>query len=927
MKYLAILIALTLAPLAAVHAADDNNNRPIKLIGIGPGKMLVNSVQQPGETRADKAVPSHPNALRLSHDVWMIMFGTRMFTGTDDDRSIYCQLRRGQADGPLIRERVLTLESGGWDGRGKDVRKVQGTPTGFGVPKGALINGRPAPNANVFMVKWYTYPKLRIGTQNVDPKTAHDRVKAPDAKLVDELAGQVHLESMQFRLNEAEDDIEILQEVRKLNQRGFEDAKFPCEIPLSMNHSMMPPKPVDANCDQWIELDQFGNRIFDCRLAAVLFQFNREKGLYEWVKTGPLSPPVKGGEFAPIESTLNRIGNDWIICARCYGGQGQTIWFRVKDPLKEWSEPIVRDEPGDHAHKVACVCADGVLRIFAHDRATSPRNEHRNPLYCWDVNLDDFTVSTRRLIFDSHEAGFPLKYPFVDCPKVLPAGGGRQLLGFRVLTPLKWHIIPKYPEALTPEEFDVLGGYVAELKYDGPVPDEWKFASDTANKSAASSVGVNYDEHIKPIFRQHCLSCHGDDKQQADLNLQSYATVLKGGSGGAVVVAGRSSQSLLFKAITDPDDDARMPPNRLAIPAEQIAMIQKWIDSGLREASDSKSMVVESDLSFTPAANTSAKPATPAMPGTLPEVKLPSMKRPLPVYAIDASPWAPLVAVAAQDHVRLMNLDTQSEAGRLPFPEGEPNVLRFSCDGAVLVVAGGRPVELGKVVLFDVRTGKRLATIGDEVDSVLAADLSPDQRSVALGGPGKFVKVYNTTSSRLRYKIEKHTDWIMAVAFSPDGKILATADRSGGLYLWEAESGKALTSLSEHKASIRALDWRDDSKILASVGEDGLVIWWDVKGGWPAISKANAHPPARPPGTYGKLANGVLAARFNREGHLCTAGRDHTIRLWDTTGAQIDAVFIKDAQPLCAVVSNDGSKLIGGDTSGQVHFWGLKTRK
>lgn len=449
----------------------------------------------------------------------------------------------------------------------------------------------------------------------------------------------------------------------------------------------------------------------------------------------------------------------------------------------------------------------------------------------------------------------------------------------------------------------------------------------TLRLPVGADESVNYEDHIKPIFRQHCLSCHGDDKEKADLNLQSYATTLKGGSGGVAVVAGRSSQSLLFKSITDPDDDARMPPKKPAIPTEQLAMIQKWIDSGLRESSGSKSLVAERDLSFKPVASASVKPATPAMPGSLPEVKLPPMKRPLPVLTLDVSPWAPLAAVAGLDHVRLMNLDSQLEMARLPFPEGEPHMLRFSRDGALLMVAGGRPVELGKVVLFDVVTGKRLAAIGDEVDSVLAADLSPDQKSVVLGGAGKVVKVYDTTSGKLRYKIDKHTDWILAVAFSPDGKLLATADRAGGLHLWEAASGRAMLSLNEHKASIRALDWRADSKLLASAGDDGLIVWWDVKDGWPAISKANAHPPARAPGSYGKVANGVLAARFDHEGRLCTAGRDHTIRLWDTKGIEIKSFLIKDAQPLCAALSHNGKKIIGGDTAGQVHFWTLEPAK
>jgi hypothetical protein len=437
---------------------------------------------------------------------------------------------------------------------------------------------------------------------------------------------------------------------------------------------------------------------------------------------------------------------------------------------------------------------------------------------------------------------------------------------------------------------------------------------------AAEPEVVNFEEHVKPILREHCLKCHGEDEQKADLNLQTHASALKGGSGGPAVVAGRSSQSLLFKSITDPDDGARMPPKKPMIPQAQITVIQRWIDAGLRENSGSKSMVAERDLSFKPVANAGVKPAEPVMPGVLPAVNLPHVKRPMQVLTLDASPWAPLAAVAGQDHVRLVNVETQEDVGSLAFPEGEPHMLRFSRDGAVLMAAGGRPVESGRVVLFDVKTGKRLSNVGDEVDAVLAADLSPDQKSVALGGSGKVVKVYDTTSGKLRYKIQKHTDWIMAVAFSPDGRMLVTADRAGGLHLWEAASGRVLLSLNEHKASIRALDWRGDSKMFASAGEDGTVIWWDVKDGWPAITKANAHPPARKPGTYGRIANGVLVARFDHEGRLCTAGRDQTVRLWDPQGREIQSFAIAEALPLSAALSFDGKKVISGDTQGRVHF-------
>ena len=45
-------------------------------------------------------------------------------------------------------------------------------------------------------------------------------------------------------------------------------------------------------------------------------------------------------------------------------------------------------------------------------------------------------------------------------------------------------------------------------------------------------VSVNYDDHIVPIFRKYCFQCHGESKQEAGLNLASFATSIKGGSGG-----------------------------------------------------------------------------------------------------------------------------------------------------------------------------------------------------------------------------------------------------------------------------------------------------------------------------------------------------------------------------------------------------------
>lgn len=433
---------------------------------------------------------------------------------------------------------------------------------------------------------------------------------------------------------------------------------------------------------------------------------------------------------------------------------------------------------------------------------------------------------------------------------------------------------------------------------------------------------VNFNDHIKPIFRQHCAKCHGDDQQKAGLNLQSFEGAIKGGSGGKAVVAGRASASLLYQAITNEDAEARMPPNQPPLPEAQVKLILAWITDGLRESATSKSLVVNRDLTFTPTASAMTKPdGPPPMPEKLPSVSVAELKHKLPIIAMDASPWAPLIAVAGQEHVRLIDIGTHKELGVLPFPEGVPHVIHFSRDGAVLLVAGGKPVQSGKAVLFDVRSGRRLAEIGDELDAVLAADLSPDQQLVAIGGSGKVVKVYGTSDGVLKYKLTRHTDWITAIGFSPDGSKLATADRSGGLHLWEPKTGGILLTLAEHKASIPSLHWRNDSRVLASAGEDGLLVWWDVVDGWPAISKPNAHPPKRAEGVYGRLRNGVLGASFDHSGNLLTAGRDQVVRFWTTDGQTKQAFDISRAIPVSTCISHDGKTLICGDSAGELHFW------
>lgn len=39
-----------------------------------------------------------------------------------------------------------------------------------------------------------------------------------------------------------------------------------------------------------------------------------------------------------------------------------------------------------------------------------------------------------------------------------------------------------------------------------------------ADENVSENRLITFKDHVKPIFRQHCLKCHGDDEQEAGIN-------------------------------------------------------------------------------------------------------------------------------------------------------------------------------------------------------------------------------------------------------------------------------------------------------------------------------------------------------------------------------------------------------------------------
>jgi len=88
-----------------------------------------------------------------------------------------------------------------------------------------------------------------------------------------------------------------------------------------------------------------------------------------------------------------------------------------------------------------------------------------------------------------------------------------------------------------------------------------------------------FETKVRPVLAEHCYRCHGAEKQESDLRLDTAEGILAGGASGPAVVSGEVEQSLLWIALTYREDDLQMPPDGKLAEAV-LADVGRWIGEG-----------------------------------------------------------------------------------------------------------------------------------------------------------------------------------------------------------------------------------------------------------------------------------------------------------------------------------------------------------
>lgn len=90
---------------------------------------------------------------------------------------------------------------------------------------------------------------------------------------------------------------------------------------------------------------------------------------------------------------------------------------------------------------------------------------------------------------------------------------------------------------------------------------------------------VSFEQSIMPILKERCFQCHDGRKQKSGLRLDVRSKAMAGGeSGKAGIIAGKPSESELYKRLISDDTEVRMPPKE-KLTANEIELVRRWIES------------------------------------------------------------------------------------------------------------------------------------------------------------------------------------------------------------------------------------------------------------------------------------------------------------------------------------------------------------
>ena len=203
------------------------------------------------------------------------------------------------------------------------------------------------------------------------------------------------------------------------------------------------------------------------------------------------------------------------------------------------------------------------------------------------------------------------------------------------------------------------------------------------------------------------------------------------------------------------------------------------------------------------------------------------------------------------------------------------NALCFSSNGKELFTGGGEPTRGGEIKCWRVKDGSFIREFQNvHSDSVLALNISPDEKLLASGAADRLAKTVDLATGKVVKIFEGHTHQVLGVAWKRDTRMLMTAGADNVAKTWDAATGERRKNIEGFGKEITAAGF-------IGVGDEAVLSAGD---GQVVLMKANGEKVR----SFAGSSDYVYATAATPDGAIVVAGgADGILRVWDGKTAKL----------------------------------------
>lgn len=214
---------------------------------------------------------------------------------------------------------------------------------------------------------------------------------------------------------------------------------------------------------------------------------------------------------------------------------------------------------------------------------------------------------------------------------------------------------------------------------------------------------------------------------------------------------------------------------------------------------------------------------------------------PKEITRLATSPGNGLLAAVSGKQVHLIGL--QESEHRVLEHEAPVAHVEFSADGSRLVTAmADKTLERRSALLWNVRTGKLVATPLVHDDGVLYAAFSPDGTRIVTASEDFSAAIWNSRTGEPLGPRLQHRDKVRSAQFAKTHDWVVTASDDASAVVWDASTGEPLTVPLMHDRQLISAVFADEDSAIITTDRIGNQWRWHLQ---PYRKTPSETPPRR----------------------------------------------------------------------------------